>query len=368
MASSSRLIRLLGLLGALTLAVGCVSEDPAAEDNDEMGESSEAIVAPDTSSRTNALERGELVLTIDEMPNYGKEEAIARALRESNVTATIFIVGERLGSVRPRDGSVYGAIESVQNIDSLLQNGHLLANHTYSHPIGGAAKAPYNPRGCSYASMLAGEGCPNGKQQAIREVVWTQQLIIEAVKRAGGADPGRYAGQVRRWFRPSGGSWNGAGSQSVFSSELDRLVSTGDTTFSGFEAPIGWNVPVAPRQCGGAPIIRNGVIARDQAACRAREGSLVDWECHALYRLDASFMPPAKCADNYMAAVARAGDKGVALFHGNLDTDNYSQALMLSFIAKARAKEVGGKKMRIVHPDCAIPSTRTAAVSRGLCQ
>ena len=333
-----------------------------------MGNASDAIVAPDTSSRTSALERGELVLTIDEMPNYGKEAAIARALREADVTAAIFIVGERLGSIRPRDGSVYGAVESVRNIDSLLQNGHLLANHTYSHPIGGAAKAPYNPSGCSYARMLDGEGCPNGKQQAVREVVWTQQLIIEATKHAGGAEPGRYAGQVRRWFRPSGGSWNGGRFAGCLlaGARPPREHGRYDVSPGSRRQSVGAST-VAPRQCGRAPILMNGVIDRAQAACRAREGSLVDWECHALYRIDASFMPPAACADNYMTAVARGGDEGVALFHGNLDTDNYSQALMLSFIAKARAKEVGGKNMRFVHPDCAIPSSRPAAASRGLC-
>jgi peptidoglycan/xylan/chitin deacetylase (PgdA/CDA1 family) len=339
---------------AAAVTVGCSAAEPPSTGDDLATES----------ATIGALQSGEVVISIDEMPNYGKEAAIARALRDSGITATIFVVGERPGEIAPREGSAYGAVRRVADVKSLLENGHLLANHTFSHPIGGAAKAPYNPAGRSYAQLLAGRA--DERQQALREVVWTQQLILRAISDAGGADPGLYAGQLRRWFRPSGGSWNGAASQALFDRELRRLA-INDSNFAGFVSPVGWHVPVPPVRCGGAPLIRNGVINRSELACRVSEGSIVDWQCHDVYRIDPNAMPPAACADAYVNALARNGDKGVVLFHGNLDTDDYAQKTILSFVGKARARVVGGKNVRIVHPDCAIPASRKAVAANGFC-
>lgn len=350
---------LAGIFAALTIVAGC---SDAAEP--ELAEET-PISAEGTTAAIDALERGEVVISIDEMPNYGREATIARDLRAAGVTATVFVVGERLGTIVPREGSSYGTIDRIADLRSVLENGHLVANHTYSHPIAGAAKAPFNPAGRSYASLL--EGSATDRQQAVREVVWTQQLILQAIKDAGGAEPGRYAGQLRRWFRPSGGSWNGSTSPTIFKRELGRLAAS-DANFSGFEAPIGWHVPVPPQRCGSKPLVRNGVIDRGQVACRAREGSIVDWECHSIFKIDPSAMSASACAENYLNALGRVGEKGVVLFHGNLDAGDYSRALLSAFVTKVRARVVAGKNVRIVHPDCAFGSRRAAAVAAGLCR
>jgi peptidoglycan/xylan/chitin deacetylase (PgdA/CDA1 family) len=346
------------------LAEGGGGSDAANGADEAGGEGVEPVVSANALAPIAALGSNEVVVTVDEMPNFGKEAALARSLRERDVTAAVFVVGERVGTVTPRDGSRYGGDVTVRTgLEAVLENGHLVANHTYSHPIQGAPKAPFNPRGCSYAQLVASPDCPGGRLQAAREVVWAQQLLLAAVNRAG---PGR-AGQLRKWFRPSGGSWGpGATTASFLSGQLAELANAGDPNFAGFEAPILWHVPVANRSCGATPLIRNGAIDRTVADCRAREGSLVDFECHDLYQLDPAFMPPQRCADNYVRGVAAAGRRGVVLFHGNLDTDDYSKKTIESFVDKVRAGAAGGG-VTIVHPDCALGATRGGAVARGAC-
>jgi peptidoglycan/xylan/chitin deacetylase (PgdA/CDA1 family) len=315
---------------------------------ESLDEADEAIVSSDATARISALGANEIVVSIDEMPNFGKEKALAESLKNKGVTAVVFAVGERIGTVDPKSGSRYGQnVTVLHGLEHVLASGHLVANHTYSHPIGGAPKSPFNPRGCSYAQMATDARC--GEMQAARELVWTQQLLIAAVNRAGA----QYGPQLRRWFRPSGGSWDASTARHI-TAQLDELA-RGDRNFSGFEAPIGWHVPVASR-CAAGPLVRGGVIDRELAGCRAREGSLVDWQCHDLYKVDRTFMPPEACADSYLRGVAAAGNKGVVLFHGNLDTDDYSRKTIESFVTKVRA---AGR--RVVHPDCAVPATRAAA-------
>jgi peptidoglycan/xylan/chitin deacetylase (PgdA/CDA1 family) len=68
----------------------------------------------------------ELWLTIDDGPDGFRSLALAQALAERGVRATFFIKGERLGA--------------QQEIGrEAMANGHTLANHTFSHPIGAFA-------------------------------------------------------------------------------------------------------------------------------------------------------------------------------------------------------------------------------------
>ena len=65
--------------------------------------------------------RYEIVLTIDDGPTYGVTDKILNSLRKYGVEATFFVVGQRVPSK-----------EAL--VARMVREGHIVANHTYTHP------------------------------------------------------------------------------------------------------------------------------------------------------------------------------------------------------------------------------------------
>jgi peptidoglycan/xylan/chitin deacetylase (PgdA/CDA1 family) len=116
------------------------------------------------------LQPGEICLTFDDGPGdaepNGKTRAIAEFLAKEGIKATFFVVGQRIELPGGRDA-----------LAKLRQLGHLIGNHTFTHPN---------------LTELVKEG----DERVVREVVQTHNLIREFV--AGGP----------LVFRPPFGAWN----------------------------------------------------------------------------------------------------------------------------------------------------------------
>ncbi len=66
--------------------------------------------------------RKEIVLTIDDGPSVGVTDEILNSLKEENVKATFFVVGKK-------------ASDAPELIKRIVDEGHMVANHTYNHKI-----------------------------------------------------------------------------------------------------------------------------------------------------------------------------------------------------------------------------------------
>ncbi len=69
------------------------------------------------------LQKGELILTIDDGPNATLTPKILDLLKSYNIKATFFITGDRIAS-------------NAQLVRRMIAEGHTVGNHTYSHAVG----------------------------------------------------------------------------------------------------------------------------------------------------------------------------------------------------------------------------------------
>ncbi|MDN3649294.1 polysaccharide deacetylase family protein [Reinekea marina] len=73
-----------------------------------------------------------VVLTFDDGPHNRNTAAILDTLKEFNVKAYFFAVGKNVGSV---NGDAVKLSKSSAQLQRALSEGHILANHSFSHPV-----------------------------------------------------------------------------------------------------------------------------------------------------------------------------------------------------------------------------------------
>lgn len=153
----------------------------------------------------------EIVLTIDDGPTIGVTDKILDYLKEQKITATFFVIGKK-------------AHENLPLIKRMQDEGHIIANHTYTHPI--------------LTSVVSSS--PNWKKIINDEFLNTHQVLSP------------YIDNQRDWyFRAPGGAWR---------KEIADLL---NQTVEGLKTigPLYWDI-------GGELVIQNGAYL-----------SSADWDC-----------------------------------------------------------------------------------------
>lgn len=304
--------------------------------------------------RVGQLRENQLVVTIDESPHVEDEVDWTARLAESlksgaiqaeagtAVQALFFLVGNRL-AISDAAYTLPGANSNSLSVNSrsanfragtltpLLQNGHFVANHSFSHPVGGVRHATFNPAGRGYDGLMSSRSATE-RQQAFRELIWTHTLIHEAL-RTTGADSSRYL----RLFRPSGGSWAGLAEAQALHAQVAPVA-------RNYGGPVGWTIP--------------------------ERGRRADWECFRTLRAgitESELRTHARdcVAQNYTPGLQGARFKGLVLFHGNLIFQatvpaangvrasnkkvSYSEFVVEEFVRQTKAQN---SNVRFVSPTC----------------
>lgn len=230
-------------LAILATATSCIAaDDPAGEQHQDQtacatyGTSYSAYWKTcRMSGTTSALRDGEIVFTIDD--GIGPASVpMAEVLAARGVTATFFPGARSLGSsvrlddmdyaaigaMTPAEGSLEVHDVAVARLAGVVDLGHRIGNHTYSHPIGG-----YPPYNLSFAAL--------GDALQRAEVVDAHRLIEAALERAA-EDHGSVAAPASqlRFFRPPGNSW---------SERAAKVLSV--EPLAEYRGPIAWDVPAA---------------------------------------------------------------------------------------------------------------------------
>lgn len=81
----------------------------------------------------NNLPHKTVVLTFDDGPHRSKTEKILNILKEYKVQAYFFVLGNKLGTINKK-GEI-GPIKRSLLVKRVLDEGHVLANHTFTHPV-----------------------------------------------------------------------------------------------------------------------------------------------------------------------------------------------------------------------------------------
>lgn len=81
----------------------------------------------------NQLPEKSIVLTFDDGPNHANTPKILDILKAYQVKGYFFSVGKNIGSI-DKDGSAK-ASKNLDIIKRIVDEGHVLANHTFSHPV-----------------------------------------------------------------------------------------------------------------------------------------------------------------------------------------------------------------------------------------
>lgn len=156
-----------------------------------------------------SIHRGkkEIVITIDDGPTVGVTDRMLDILKKYNVQASFFVVGNRIAKNRFL-------------LDRMAQEGHIVANHTVTHP--------------NFASISA--------FSARREILKAHELIAPYITNT------QYL-----YFRAPGGNW-----RPNYARAFNRFNSLADE----FKGPVNWDIG------GSVNFERNGEIK--EAA---------DWAC-----------------------------------------------------------------------------------------
>lgn len=268
--SRCRLIATLALSAVAALSACAIgvddNGDPSAQDWQDG-----LLTAGVSSSFAESLQPGEVVLTIDEVPHTPGSDDVAEYLASEGITAVFFVVGNRVGTV---DGNGQVISLHAERLRAIVENGHLIGNHSYDHPVG-------DPAFCELTTA-----------QQLQQIVFTHRLIDTGVKQLGSS----YVGNMRRWFRSPGNNWNAG---------CAALPQALEGQLGGFRGNVSWSVPTPGQR-------------REDIFCATRD--------------DASRY--ARCVDPYLADLRAAG-KGTVLFHGNL---GLTEAMIRNFVERARAE------------------------------
>lgn len=151
--------------------------------------------------------KNEIVLTIDDGPTVGVTDRMLDVLKKYNVQATFFVVGNRVNNHRAL-------------LQRMSDEGHIVANHTVTHP--------------DFSGVTA--------TRAKKEILDAHELINQYITNT------QY-----NYFRPPGGNWKPS---------YARTFNRFNSLSSDFKGPVNWDI-------GGSVIYeRNGEI---------REAA--DWAC-----------------------------------------------------------------------------------------
>lgn len=190
--------------------------------------------------RSSLVGKKVLALTFDDGPNRTSTRDILETLKEYNVPATFFV----LGSLAERNSDV---------MKEIYDDGHLLANHTYSHPALGKI---------SFWSR---------KRTAKKEILKAHEILSPYYRSTDGL-----------YFRAPENSWHK--SLASYLNKQDEL--------SKYVGPVMWDI-------GGSMNVKGNQIT--QAA---------DWACWVSpYKLS-----PSECAQGYLNEIKRKKG-GIVLLH-----------------------------------------------------
>lgn len=81
----------------------------------------------------NTLPENTVVLTFDDGPHHSRTPEILDILKAYKVNGYFFSVGRNMGSIK-KDGTVKAG-KNKELIERIVKEGHVLANHTFSHPV-----------------------------------------------------------------------------------------------------------------------------------------------------------------------------------------------------------------------------------------
>ncbi len=81
----------------------------------------------------NQLPKKTVVLTFDDGPNHSRTPKILDILKEYQVHGYFFSVGKNIGNIDKKGKAKANKNEKL--IKRLIKEGHILANHTFSHPV-----------------------------------------------------------------------------------------------------------------------------------------------------------------------------------------------------------------------------------------
>ncbi|MCA2960745.1 MAG: polysaccharide deacetylase family protein [Silvanigrellales bacterium] len=326
-----------------------------------------ASLANESLIRVGNLQANQLVLTIDESPFYSWTDKLAENLKsgpisengQKPISAVFFVVANKvMDDVRgvaegtadektrafslPKSGSrlinIHAANSSFAagRLNAIVANGHFVANHSFSHPIAGAA-SPFDKRMRGFDGLFR-SGEEAEKNHTVDEVVWTHQVIAQALKNSNPT-----GNQYLRWFRPPGGAWAGKSQGAAIEGFISKNEAVSKSA-ANYVGPVGWTVP------------ESGKRADWQCFGQLAEGSrLADAKAHA----------SACVSQNYIASLKGAGFRGLVLFHGNLvkkvrmparsgqsellEDFSYSEEVVSEFVRQARALPQG---VQFVSPKC----------------
>lgn len=186
-----------------------------------------------------------IFLTFDDGPTPRVTLGVAEVLREYDVLATFFAIGQKSVSTNAR-----------YILGKLVEDGHLIANHTWEHSF-------------SYSNEAAFEKTLNRTTDALQDFLPASGLIF---------------------FRSPGGVWNGSRTRWT-----NRTRQGGeDKDFQTFVGPFGWNA-------GGVNTIRDG-----------KRVNAADWACWS------KGISIRRCANGYLAKIRAnhaAGEASIVLMH-----------------------------------------------------
>ena len=186
-----------------------------------------------------------IFLTFDDGPTPQVTLAVAEVLRDYKIRATFFAIGQKSVSTNAR-----------YILSRLVDDGHLIANHTWEHRF-------------SYSNEAAFELSLNRTTDALQDFLPDSGLIL---------------------FRSPGGVWNGSRTRWT-----NRTRDGGkDTDYQTFVGPFGWNA-------GGVNKIENG-----------KRVNAADWACWS------KGISMGRCATGYLAKIRAnhaAGEASIVLMH-----------------------------------------------------
>jgi peptidoglycan/xylan/chitin deacetylase (PgdA/CDA1 family) len=272
--------------------------------------------------RDSALRDGEIVFTIDD--GFGSSSRrMAEVLAAEGVPATFFPAAHNFGTSTRLQTLAAGALATelppagslsvnTSILDSavyhVVVNGHTVANHTYSHPIGNAQTgAP------SFASMR-----PDQRQRAeVVDAHLLTRMALEEVDRRHGLG-GRAAAAQLRFFRSPGNSWD---------EHAARVLSV--SALREYRGPISWDVPASGDE---------------------------DFRCWS------AGLTVEQCGERYLAAfraMPRGQQRAVVLLHDTAQSVELARYLARRFRELGPARTKAGNCLRFVPLRCTVGCDRS---------